>query len=169
MKKIIALLLCLLLIAGCNIKKEPQAIEMTLAETLEKFNNNDSFAFIVFYEGCLWCAEAKPVFFEIAKEEDIDVYYMNFSHIWENEQNEDYDLYCQNYDILMKYLDSLLVEDDDGERGLWVPEAVFVKNGVVVDGHCGTVDTHDPYESLMTEDEANQLRDYYRKGFERMR
>ncbi len=167
MTKRILLIACLLLIlTGCSKTTESSYEEITLAECIEKFEKNETFAFIIFYDGCPYCAEAEPLFEKAAKESGSKAYYINFTHVWAREQTEDVRKYDLNYDKLCHFLDSQLVEEEDGTKSLWVPQAAFIKNGIVVMGHTGTLDDHDPYEAKMTKEQQEKVLKIYLDGFD---
>ena len=46
---------------------------------------------------------------------------------------------------------------------LYVPLVLVVKNGKVIDGHEGTIESHDATERKMTNDEKEQLTKIYTK------
>ena len=53
--------------------------------------------------------------------------------------------------------------NDEGILTLYVPLVLVVKNGKVIDGHEGTLESHDATERKMTNDEKEQLTKIYTK------
>lgn len=180
MKKIIVVLLAILLITGCSKpvidQPDPEPDDppvytlnelenISLKELLQLFYDEKTFSIIMTYEGCMWCAEAKPVFEAVTALYPYSAYSLNFTEVYKLEA----DTYKTDYDILTKIIDEVLTEEEDGERVLYVPEVIFVKDGKIVAHHCSTVDSHDPYEAPMTSEETNQLIDIYEEGYDLMK
>ena len=53
--------------------------------------------------------------------------------------------------------------NDEGILTLYVPLVLVVKDGKVIDGHEGTLDSHDATERKMTDDEKKELTQIYIK------
>ena len=53
--------------------------------------------------------------------------------------------------------------NDESVLTLYVPLVLVVKNGKVIDGHEGTLESHDATERKMTNDEKKQLTKIYTK------
>lgn len=53
--------------------------------------------------------------------------------------------------------------NDEGILTLYVPLVLVVKDGKVIDGHEGTLESHDATERKMTNDEKKQLTKIYTK------
>lgn len=53
--------------------------------------------------------------------------------------------------------------NDEGVLTLYVPLVLVVKDGKVIDGHEGTLESHDATERKMTNDEKEQLTKIYTK------
>ena len=51
--------------------------------------------------------------------------------------------------------------NDEGILTLYVPLVLVVKDGKVIDGHEGTLDSHDATERKMTDDEKKELTQIY--------
>ena len=170
LKKILLLLLLLLMIGGCAKEPEEEVKEgsydsIKLRDTIEKFNNNETFAVFLHQTACPYCREAEPVFRDFVISHGYQAYELNFTEAYKNEA----EYYSADKDILFKIIDEVLRWDDEWqEYTLFVPEFVFVKDGKIVYEHCGTVDTHDPYEAPMTEAEIKELEGYFAEGFRLM-
>ena len=53
--------------------------------------------------------------------------------------------------------------NDEGILTLYVPLVLVVKDGKVIDGHEGTLDSHDATERKMTDNEKKELTQIYIK------
>lgn len=142
---------------------------------------NDSGVFYFGFPECPWCRNAVPVLLQAADSTDIDkIYYINMSDKRDiRELDEDGNVVTtqegsDGYSELIKVLDSILldytIEDKDGneislgEKRVYVPLVVFVKDGKIVDYHMDTVATQeDPYV-LLGDDEQTELYQIYVDG-----
>ena len=165
MKKLAFIFLILLLFIGCTPKTENtepkinQTTRITIADFLNKTDNNETFAVIFVLDGCAWCEEALPVYKDTATGNTAETYYINFTDAQEEENYQD------NFSLLELYLVDYL-PTEDGEAVFYVPHAFFIKNGKVVADHVGTVDSHDPYTAPMTQAQISELTGYYQEGFD---
>ena len=160
------LLLLLLTLAGCNKQKEQEKgtyTEIGLRDTIEMFNNSETFAILLHQTNCAWCREVDPAFEEYVIEHGYNAYHLNFTNAYQTEA----DTYKADVDILVNHiLESILQYDEEyDEMTLFIPEVVFVKNGYIMYDHCGTVESHDPYEAKMTEAQLQELYSYFDEGF----
>lgn len=118
------------------------------------------------YPECPWCRNAVPVLVDAVMDSGVDkIYYMNMK----NERDQkDFDVetlqvktikeadpkYYELLKKLDKYLDDYTVTKDEieyslGEKRIYVPMVVFVKNGEVIGVHSDTVSSQtDPYVKL---------------------
>lgn len=127
---------------------------------------------------CPWCRTMVPVLLELAEEENVLVHYLNISGIRSSYVLEEDETKAKleyvgtdNYYILLELLDSYL-EDytltnkagekiKTGEKRLFAPTVVFVKEGEIVGVHVGTVDSQeDPYVAL-TKEQKSELKNIY--------
>ena len=123
---------------------------------------------------CPWCRNLVPVLLSAAKEVELDtLYYLNISEdrdlllldenkdiITEKEGNKKYfELVSKLDQILDEYI---LTANDGGEvktgeKRIYLPLVIFVKNGEIVGYHDGTVESQeDPYVAL-TDRENEEL------------
>lgn len=65
--------------------------------------------------------------------------------------------------IIEPYIQDYMSNNDEGVLTLYVPLVLVVKDGKVVDGHEGTLESHDATERKMTNDEKEQLTKIYTK------
>lgn len=123
---------------------------------------------------CPWCRNLVPVLLSAAKEVELDtLYYLNISEdrdlllldenkdiITEKEGNKKYfELVSKLDQILDEYI--LTANDGSevktGEKRIYLPLVIFVKNGEIVGYHDGTVESQeDPYVAL-TDRENEEL------------
>ncbi len=108
---------------------------------------------------CPWCRNAVPVLIEAAKELEIsDIYYYNVNAIkneWAVKDGEvvktspEKEGYYDLLKILDKELDEYTVTDENGkayevgEKRIYVPMVVVVKDGTIMASHVSTVDLLD--------------------------
>ena len=113
------------------------------------------------FPGCPWCRNMIPVLFEVADTNNSSVYYFNPRDIRTNGD--------ESYQKLIEILGDYLLENDNGEKTLYVPDVYFVKNGKIVGNHLSTVDSQtDPYTPL-TEQQTNELKNIYQELFNKIR
>jgi len=165
MKKLALIFLILLLFIGCTPKAlntetvVNEAKQITLADFLDKVDNDETFAVIFILDGCVWCEAAFPVFKDVTTKNLDKTYYINFTDA-QNETN-----YQENFSSLELYLtDYLTIED--GEAVFYIPHAFFIKDGKVVSDHVGTVSSHDANSAPMTDTQTAELSGYYQDGFD---
>lgn len=129
------------------------------------------------YPKCPWCRNAVPILMQAASDLGIEkVYYMNMYDERDEYGVEDGELVLKKsgtdqYKQLLKALDEVLddyvVEDEDGkeyetgEKRIYVPYVIFVRDGEIVGIHDDTVESQkDPYVAL-TEKQKEELYDIY--------
>lgn len=130
------------------------------------------------YPECPWCRNAVPVLLNAATSTGLGkVYYYNANAIKNiKEVDDDGNIIetqkeKEGYRDLLKALDSILDEytltDKDGntvhtgEKRIYVPLVVFVKDGKIIAHHEGTVDSQeDPYV-LINEEQKEELNNIY--------
>lgn len=139
-------------------------------EIIDIIQNKTGIIYLGFPE-CPWCRNALPVLLEVAKDNNIDtIYYKNIkndrdSYIVENSKLV-YDLdengeeikgtegYFDLLEALDDYLTDYVIEYEDkiyetGEKRIYAPTVIFVKNGKVLGLHVSTVESQtDPFKTL---------------------
>lgn len=159
MKKLISLILILIVLFGCANKKditvsklESFTIDMSGYKNMSAFDHQmlgispdtlikvigdgetDALVAIGF-KGCHVCQESNQYLNEVAKENNIVVYYV--------------DAYSEKYPLIDKYsevtekLSNILNKDGNGNYALQTPEVFVIKDGKVVDHQLGLVDGWD--------------------------
>ena len=118
------------------------------------------------YPECPWCGNAVPALLEASESTSIDtIYYLNIKDdrdvlmlnenddiITEKEGNKKYFELVEKLDSI---LDDYILTDNDGksvstgEKRIYTPLLIFVKNGKIIAHHTDTVDSQtDPYVAL---------------------
>lgn len=134
---------------------------------------------------CPWCRSAVPALLNAAVESGIDtIYYLNVTDVRDSKvvdangkivtEKEGSKEYPKLLKALDKYLDEYVVEDANGkkyktgEKRIYVPLVVFVRNGKVIGTHLDTVKSQkDPYKGL-TEEQNEELSLIYYKYMNKM-
>ncbi len=137
------------------------------------------------YPECPWCRNVVPVLMRASNNTGIEnVYYLNMHDVRDKmEVDSNGNVVTveegkEGYKDLLEKLDSILseytVKDDDGkeydtgEKRIFVPTVIFVKNGKILDYHMDTVESQtDPYVGL-NEDQEMELYDIYVKGIHKI-
>lgn len=108
------------------------------------------------YPKCPWCVEAIPVLDEVANEKDKVIYYVETRDAEKNLLYTD-----EEKTEFIEYAEEYLDKDDDGNLAIFVPFVFVIKDGVIVGGNIGTVDSHDAHERKMNDEETLQLKEIY--------
>lgn len=110
------------------------------------------------FSSCPWCKEAKPILKKVAKDNGIDIQYVK---VRDEEKNR---LYTDEQKAIIEpYIQDYMSNNDEGILTLYVPLVLVVKNGKAIDGHEGTLESHDATERKMTDDEKKELTQIYTK------
>lgn len=151
--------------SACSIdeadnQKDDWFIGLTMEDALQKLENQEDGVYYFGYEDCPWCQDDAPVLKEVAQEHQKKVYYIRT-------RDEDHNLMYddEQKERIINYLGEYMETNEDGQLTLYVPMVVEMKNGKVKNTHIGTVDSYDPNEREMTEEETKQLKDIYEAFF----
>lgn len=130
------------------------------------------------YPECPWCRNAVPVLLDAAEEVGVSkIYYMNMKEqrdelvVDENGNIIAKDTGTSDYKKLLTALDEVLddyiIKDEEGneyntgEKRIYVPLVVFVKNGEIVGTHMDTVSSQtNPFVEL-TDEQEDELEQIY--------
>ena len=128
--------------------------ETSLKETIRLFDEKGSAVVYYGYPGCQWCERALPELNKVALKYGVMIYYVNASV---SPADEDYSK------IKECFGDSLRTDEDTGEREMYVPFVVGIKNGEVVGSHISLVDdfTIESDSSQMSDSQKQELQDIY--------
>lgn len=139
-------------------------------EIIDVIENKTGIIYLGFPE-CPWCRNLVPVLLEAAKENNIDtIYYLNIKNerdSWEvidgnlqyskdenNKEIKGSEGYFKLLKVLDEYLSDYIISYEDktyevGEKRLYAPTVVFVRDGEIIDLHVSTVvSQEDPYKKL---------------------
>lgn len=146
-------------------------------EVLQVLNDGTGVIYLG-YPACPWCRNAVPVLLEAAGEVGIeDIYYINMKEERDEIKvkedgsletvKEGTDGYKKLLDRLDAILDEYTLEDihgntiSTGEKRIYVPLVVFVREGEIVGYHVDTVSSQtNPFEKL-NDEQTNELMDIY--------
>lgn len=142
---------------------------------------NDTGVIYFGYPSCPWCRNAVPVLLDAASSTSLDtIYYVNAYNIRDvKELDDDGNIVTTNegdrlYDDLLKVLDDILdpytltLDNgeviDLGEKRLYVPMVLFVKDGEVVSYHLSTVDSQEDPSISLNDSQRDELYNIYLDG-----
>lgn len=168
---------------GDNINPEVKidkknAVKYADADKIIDVLDNGTGIIYLGYPECPWCRNAVPILLEAASELNVkDVYYMNLKderdtiEVMEEGTLKTTKEGTEGYKKLLKRLDAVLdeyvLEDlngnevKTGEKRIYVPLVLFVREGKIVGFHADTVSSQtNPYVALTT-DQKNELLDIY--------
>lgn len=142
---------------------------------------NDTGVIYFGYPSCPWCRNAVPVLLDAASSTSLDtIYYVNAYNIRDvKEIDDDGNIVTINegdrlYDDLLEVLDDILdpytltLDNgeviDLGEKRLYVPMVLFVKDGEVVSYHLSTVDSQEDPSISLNDSQRDELYNIYLDG-----
>ena len=149
--------------------EDPAFQQITMEESLRFYEEDGTGIVLYSYDTCPWCNRAVPILNEIAKEKNVQIYYVD---IYEDEMMKDksVDERKEIVDRLYADLDSILKKELNEQTGemepaLYVPLVVAVRNGKIVDSHESLVESFhlESNSDQMNEDQKEELRGIYRK------
>ena len=142
-------------------KNNPIVYLESYKELDNKLANKDSFVLYLGFPTCPWCRNIIPVLFEMAKDNKIkNVYYINVREL-KNNSNEDYQ---KLYKLVFDYL-----EEEDGEKVLYVPEVFFFQGGKIIGHHLGSVESQNNPNVSLTEEQKIELKNIYQQYFDKIK
>ena len=115
-----------------------------------------------YFNECDWCKRTTPVFKEALKKAKYEgeVIYYNPYYIRKNNTEE--------YQEVVEILKDILSADENGNKKLYVPEVVFVKDGKIIGHQTNNVESYTNNKVEMTEDEIWQLNLIYTSFMDRL-
>ncbi|MEF9919477.1 hypothetical protein [Anaerorhabdus sp.] len=127
--------------------------EITLKESIRLFEEKGSGIVYYGYVGCPFCQQAVPVLNNAARQEGLDIYYVD---VTSSEGNSEEDA-----NLLIEYIKDHLLEEE-GEPIFYVPQVFVVKDGVIVGDHLSLVEDYDiSLGKDMNETQRNELKKIY--------
>lgn len=183
MRKIIVCFMSILVLAGCNtnststvkdtvpvhadmngygLNEEHQFLKTNVDEVLGFFDQSKNAIIYMGYIGCPWCVEAVPIMNEVARQEDVSIYYLDIS------QNDGEHGYTgEKRAKLIEKTKEFLDTNEQGEAAMYVPFVFVIREGKTVAAHISTIDGHNAHERLMDEDEKSELTKIYKEMFKK--
>ncbi len=136
------------------------------------------------YASCPWCRNAVPVLLDAAYDSGIDnIYYVDITferdkYIYSNGElfleEPPTQGYLELLEVLDEYLDEYTIKDDNGndietgEKRIYVPLVVFVRDGKIVGIHADTVESQkDPYV-VLDDKQREELYNIYMDNFHKV-
>ena len=135
-------------------------VKSDMDEAIDIFQSKRSAILYFGFAKCPWCIEALPIMNEAAKSVERSIYYVETRDLERNLLYND-----EQKKKIVSYLYDYLDTNDKGEKHLFVPFVVVVKEGIVTSAHLGTTESHDAKERKMTQKEQKQLLEIYLKMF----
>ena len=163
-----------------NIDSDNMIKYIGLEEAIDIIKNDTGVIYFG-YPSCPWCRNAVPVLLDAASSTSLDtIYYVNAYNIRDvKELDDDGNIVTTNegdrlYDDLLKVLDDILdpytltLDNgeviDFGEKRLYVPMVLFVKDGEVVSYHLSTVDSQEDPSISLNDSQRDELYNIYLDG-----
>lgn len=163
-----------------NIDSDNMIKYIDLEEAIDIIKNDTGVIYFG-YPSCPWCRNAVPVLLDAASSTSLDtIYYVNAYNIRDvKEIDDDGNIVTTNegdrlYDDLLEVLDDILdpytIIDDNGEvidlgeKRLYVPMVLFVKDGEVVSYHLSTVDSQEDPSISLNDSQRDELYNIYLDG-----
>lgn len=142
-------------------QNENDFVELSMEEALHRFDAQKDGVYYFGYEDCPWCQDAVPILKEVSEEHQEKVYYVKT-------RDEDHNLLYDDKQKqrIIDYFGEYMDTDEDGKLTLYVPMVVEMENGQVKHVHIGTLDSYDPNEREMTQEEEQELKKIYEEFFE---
>lgn len=154
----------------------------TYDEILDVIENKSGIIYLGFPE-CPWCRSILPVLLEVANDNDINtIYYLNIRNDRDSFVVEDGELvyekdeegndkkgtegYFKLLDALDEHLTDYVIsyedeEYDTGEKRIYAPTVIFVRDGNVLGLHVSTVSSHKSGFDKMTDEQKEELYGIY--------
>lgn len=109
------------------------------------------------YESCQYCQRAMPILNEVALEYDEPIWYLDAANEYTSE----------DYELLNAFMYDDLEEDEDGNRTIYTPYVLAIKDGEIVDSHTSLVDSWEPEDEddVMSDEQNEKLKVIYEKIF----
>lgn len=163
-----------------NIDSDNMIKYISLEEAIDIIKNDTGVIYFG-YPSCPWCRNAVPVLLDAASSTSLDtIYYVNAYNIRDvKEIDDDGNIVTTNegdrlYDDLLEVLDDILdpytltLDNgeviDLGEKRLYVPMVLFVKDGEVVSYHLSTVDSQEDPSISLNDSQRDELYNIYLDG-----
>lgn len=166
-----------------NIDKDNIMKYSTIEEIIDIIEEGTGVIYLG-YPQCPWCRNAVPALLEAADSTSLEeIYYLDMYDVRDRlAVSDDGEIIIEvqgneKYKELLKVLDSVIddyiIKDKDGndvntgEKRIYVPIVIFVKNGEIISTHANTVSSQvDPYVNLTSEESSELINIYKEKIME---
>ena len=142
------------------VDDNPAFKEITFESSIKFFT--EGYSGILYYGkvGCPWCERAVPILNAVAKDNNISIYYIDANKgMGETKRERE-----ENYANLSKYISDSFQEDNNGKKGMFVPDVIAVKNGKMVSYHVSLVDDYDVHKNdQLSESQKQELYNIYQQ------
>lgn len=161
-----------------NIDKNNPIEYANYDKILEIIENGTGIIYLGF-PGCPWCRNALPVLFDVAKENEVDtIYYMNILNerdlfvvedgklVYAKDEEGNEKKGTKGYHQLLEALDEHLndytvlfegKEYETGEKRIYAPSIIFVRDGKVLGVHVSTVTSDEDPKTPLTDEQYDEL------------
>lgn len=138
----------------------PAFKEITFESSIKFFTEGYSGILYFGKVGCPWCERAVPILNAVAKDNNILIYYIDANKgMGETKRERE-----ENYANLSKYISDSFQEDDNGKKGMFVPDVIAVKNGKMLAYHVSLVDDYDIHKNdQLSESQKQELYNIYQQ------
>lgn len=145
-----------------DMKKELSRFqEISMDEAADLIENKESGIIYFGFENCPWCQQALPVFLDCLDKEtegkNTPLYY-----VCTRDDKGELLYSSKEKEKILPYIKDYMSDNEDGELTLFVPLFISVNKGEVMDGHVGTLESHDAHERSMTSKEISDLEKIYK-------
>lgn len=127
--------------------------KITLEESIRLFEEKGSGVIYYGYNSCPFCQQAVPVLNNAAREEGLDIYYVD---VMSDEGNSE-----EAYNTLVDHIKDFLIKEE-GEPVFYVPQVFVIKDGEIVGDHLSLIESYDiSLGKDMDESQRNELKKIY--------
>ena len=147
-----------------NYKREFKFKDVTVKDVDKAMKGGKSFVLYCGFKDCPWCNRIISILNDTAIDYGTDIAYLDTRKDPSWSSNLDID----DYDVFVKYFGDYLDTDSDGKKHLYVPHIFFIKDGVVVAEHPGTVSGHENSGDELTDKQKSELKEIYSDGFKKV-
>lgn len=141
-----------------SIPLENNVIYLNEKETINFLKNKTGILYFG-YNTCPWCRNVAPILIETALENNEKVYYVDSKKLDLKKIQKE----------LFSILDEYLMSDENGNKGLSLPDVYFIKDGKIIGHHLGTVEGYNNPYNKMTNKQKKELKDIYQGLLEEMK
>ena len=147
-----------------NYTRDLKFKSVTVKDIDKAIKDGESFVLYCGFKNCPWCNSMIAVLNDTAIQYGCDIAYLDTRKDPSWSSNMDID----DYDLFVKYFGDYLDTDSDGKKHLYVPHVFFIKDGVVVAEHPGTVPGHENASDDLTPEQKEKLTQTLEEGFKKV-